>query len=313
MDPLSCTTATKNPGFFQGLCLTSPLVPVLARIQMQIHSLMPTFTDQMGNSIVIENAPQRIISLVPSQTELLYNLGLDAEVIGITKFCVHPDYWYRTKQRVGGTKTVDIEKVKALQPSLVIANKEENVKEQIEALQQIAPVWISDINDLDGALNMIVSIGDLVNKKQEAINIVEKIKAAFAQLTTNVNDLSSSQTLKTIRPLRSAYLIWRNPYMAAGGDTFINDMVMHCGFYNIFSDQLRYPEITIDQLSSINCQLLLLSSEPYPFKQKHIDELQVHLPNTTIVLVDGEMFSWYGSRLVLAATYFKDLQLKLIE
>lgn len=270
---------------------------------------MLSFTDQMGNTITLNQAPRRIISLVPSQTELLYDLGLQEEVIGITKFCIHPGHWFKTKQRIGGTKKVNINKVRALNPDLIIANKEENVKEQIEALQQFAPVWTSDISNLEQAINMITQLGQVVNKATEAKSLAEKIKTAFAQLPP----LYPQRSINNNQLLRSAYLIWRNPYMAAGGDTFIHDMLNYCGFQNIFSQQPRYPEVKVEQLVAANCQLLLLSSEPYPFKEKHIDEMQTQLPNTTIMLVDGEMFSWYGSRLLLAANYFAGLKSQLIQ
>ncbi|MEP6468110.1 MAG: helical backbone metal receptor [Parafilimonas sp.] len=239
---------------------------------------------------------QRIISLVPSQTELLYNLGLDEEVIGITKFCVHPSKWFKTKTRIGGTKTINIEKIISLKPDLVIANKEENVKEQIEALQQFTTVYISDIKNLDDALNMIFEIGELINKKFEAQHLIQKIKQGFSDL----QNLNATQ-------LPAAYFIWRNPYMVAGGYTFIHDMMQRCGFNNIFKNEFRYPEISVEQLQKLNCKIVLLSSEPFPFKQKHINELQPLLPHTKIILVDGEMFSWYGSRLLLAVEYFKKL------
>lgn len=237
-----------------------------------------------------------IISLVPSQTELLYYLGLDEEVIGITKFCVHPARWLKTKTRIGGTKTINIEKIISLKPDLVIANKEENVKEQIEILQKFTEVYISDVANLTDAKNMIVYVGELVNKKTKAQLLVTEIEKKFLQLE-KINQYK----------IPAAYFIWRNPYMAAGSDTFINDMMHVCGFQNIFEDQLRYPEINIEQLKKSDCKLLLLSSEPFPFKQKHIDELQPYLPGIKIMLVDGEMFSWYGSRLLLAADYFKTL------
>ena len=237
---------------------------------------------------------KRIVSLVPSQTELLYDLGLDEEVIGITKFCVHPKKWFRTKTRIGGTKTIDIEKIISLQPDLVIANKEENVKEQIEALQKSMNVYVSDIKNLDDALIMIDDIGNLVDRKMQSQQIIKKINNGFADIKNEVE-------------LPAAYLIWRNPYMATGGDTFINDMMQRCGIHNIFKNESRYPEIDIEQLQQLNCKLLLLSSEPFPFKQKHIDELQPLLPATKIILVDGEMFSWYGSRLIFATGYFKKL------
>jgi ABC-type Fe3+-hydroxamate transport system substrate-binding protein len=257
---------------------------------------MPLYADQLGRTIEIKQTPKRIISLVPSQTELLFDLGLDEEVIGITKFCVHPEHWFKTKTRVGGTKQLHLDKIKELQPDLIIANKEENVREQIEELAKDFPVWISDVNNLNDALEMINSIGEIVNKQTTAKKITDQIKRSFAQLQT------------TNHKLQTSYLIWKDPYMTIGNDTFIYDMLQRCGFQNIFEDQKRYPEISMEQLQTSNCQLLLLSSEPYPFKQKHIDELQPLLPDTKIILVDGEMFSWYGSRLLKAPAYFQQLQ-----
>ncbi|GEO08983.1 ABC transporter substrate-binding protein [Segetibacter aerophilus] len=256
---------------------------------------MNSFRDQLGNTIQLSFPPKRIVSLVPSQTELLFSLGLEEDVVGITKFCIHPEKWFRTKQRVGGTKTVNIDAVKFLQPDLIIANKEENVQEQITALQEIAPVWVSDIATLDDALEMIQSVGTLVNKTGEASKMVNEITERFQQIPA----------LNTT--LRTAYLIWKDPYMAAGGDTFISDIMSYSGFDNVLKGYPRYPEITIEQLAQLDCDLILLSSEPYPFKQKHIQEIQQVLTNTKTVLVDGEMFSWYGSRLCLAPAYLTSL------
>jgi ABC-type Fe3+-hydroxamate transport system substrate-binding protein len=240
------------------------------------------------------NKVQKIISLVPSQTELLYDLGLDEEVIGITKFCMHPEKWFRTKTRIGGTKNIDIEKIFSLKPDLVIANKEENVKGQIEALREFTQVYISDIKNLADALNMISEVGKLTGKEFKSHTLIEKIKTRFSKF---------KPTAKT----PAAYLIWRNPYMATGGDTFISDMMRHCGFKNIFENALRYPEINIEQLKATDCKALLLSSEPFPFKQKHVEELKPLLPGIKIMLVDGEIFSWYGSRLLYAPEYFEQL------
>lgn len=130
----------------------------------------------------LQQLPRRIVSLVPSQTELLYDLGLEEETVGITKFCIHPEAWFRSKARVGGTKNVDIDKVRALQPDLIIANKEENVKEQIEALADIAPVWVSDIQDLDDALDMIRSIGHITGRQEKAELIAKLIGHRFNEL-----------------------------------------------------------------------------------------------------------------------------------
>lgn len=243
--------------------------------------------------------PSRIVTLVPSQTELLYDLGLSEQVVGITKFCVHPQEWFKTKTRIGGTKTLNIAKIKALQPDLILANKEENVREQVEELAKDFPVWVSDVNTLEDAYAMIKAIGALTGKRPEAERLTAGIQKEFNTL--------QSATAK----LRTAYLIWKDPFMTVGGDTLINDMIVKAGFENVFANKQRYPVISIDDLRIADCQLLLLSSEPYPFRQKHIDELQQHLPDTKIVLVDGEMFSWYGSRLLQAPAYFQCLQERL--
>ncbi len=239
--------------------------------------------------------PKRIISLVPSQTELLFDMGLETETIGITKFCIHPATWFKEKTKVGGTKTLKINAIKELQPDLIIANKEENVKEQVEQLAKDHAVWVTDVNNLEDALLMIRDIGNLTARQQEAGSMAEEISRRFDELATNH------------KPIRTAYLIWRKPYMTVGGDTFINDMLGRCGLKNVFAGNSRYPEITISELQGIDCKLVLLSSEPYPFKQKHIDELSAALPGCKISLADGEMFSWYGSRLLQAPGYFRKL------
>lgn len=254
-------------------------------------------TDQIQKTILLTALPKRIVSLVPSQTELLAAIGLNEEIIGITKFCVHPDHWFRHKQRIGGTKNVAIEKVRALQPDLIIANKEENVLEQVLELEKMAPVWTSDIHSIEDALSMMQSIGALTGKNTEAtllINTIEEKRILLQKLTREKKQV-----------LRVAYLIWKDPYMAAGGDTFIDTMLQACGWENCLGNRMRYPEIGLSELEQLRPDLVLLSSEPYPFQQKHITALEQVLPGTRIVLADGEMFSWYGSRMAEAFDYFR--------
>jgi ABC-type Fe3+-hydroxamate transport system substrate-binding protein len=256
-------------------------------------------TDQLGRQVEIPFPPRRIVSLVPSQTELLYDLGLQEEVIGITKFCVHPDSWFREKTRIGGTKQLHLDQIIALQPDLVIANKEENVAAQVAVLMEKMPVWVSDVSNLATALDMITSIGTITGKDEPALRITNDISISFKALRA---------ARQGIQPLRTAYFIWRQPWMAAGGDTFIHHMLQYCRLENVFATIPRYPEVTMADLQAADCQLLLLSSEPYPFTEKYIAELQEQLPGVRIMLVDGEMFSWYGSRLRYAAAYFNTLQ-----
>ncbi|MCB9045626.1 MAG: ABC transporter substrate-binding protein [Chitinophagales bacterium] len=254
-----------------------------------------TVIDQMGREVTFNYYPERIISVVPSQTELLYDLGLEREVVGITKFCVHPDEWFRNKERVGGTKKLDIEKIRSLQPDLIIANKEENTQEQIELLEKEFPVWVSDITNLPGALNMIQALGQVTGMEGKANKLVEEIVQGF-------NDLHKANT-----PKRVAYMIWRSPWMSVGNDTFIHSMIRTIGWQNILAGKTRYPEVTLEELKKYQPELILLSSEPFPFKEQHITEVKEVLPYTEVMLVDGEMFSWYGSRLKNAVAYLQEL------
>jgi ABC-type Fe3+-hydroxamate transport system substrate-binding protein len=280
---------------------------------------MPLFTDQLGRNITLDHLPQRIVSLVPSQTELLHSLGLQAEVAGITKFCVHPQEWFRSKTRIGGTKNIRFDAIHDLQPDLILANKEENEKEQIEELALHYPVWVSNIHTLDDALAMIRSIGTITGKDQEGDDLAREIARRFTTLADRIqpgstqtqNLFASSGNTAPESPgtaPRTAYFIWRNPWMVAGGDTFIEDMLQRAGFKNVFCDKFRYPAIELESLSRSGCELILLSSEPYPFKEQHIKELRTLFPSASIQLVDGELFSWYGSRLLEAPAYFRKLR-----
>ncbi len=251
--------------------------------------------DQIGHQFELKTTPKRIISLVPSQTELLCDLGLDEQVVGITKFCIHPEEWFRTKTRVGGTKTVNFEKIATLQPDLIIANKEENTQAEIEALQKLYPVYTSDIFNLEDSLKMMKAIGELTNTSIKANKLIRQIKIDFSEIKP-INTFNN----------KVLYLIWKNPYMTIGEDTFINDMLMRCGFEHVKVGN-RYPELAEESIVKLNPNFIFLSSEPYPFKEKHLKELRNSCPNASILLVDGEMFSWYGSRLTKAKHYFVDL------
>ncbi len=245
--------------------------------------------------------PQRIVSIVPSQTELLADLGLDNQVLAITKFCVHPEKWFQEKPRIGGTKTLNFEKIAALKPDLIIGNKEENQQEQIETLAKEYPVWMSDIVSLQDALAMIREIGLLTDRQVPANSMAADIEWSFENLAVSFTE----------RTLSAAYLIWRKPYMAVGSGTFVHEMLDCAGFRNVFGHKPRYPETSLAELAKTQPQVVLLSSEPYPFAQKHLAELQAVCPNSKIILVDGEMFSWYGSRLKIAPDYFRQVRKSL--
>ena len=248
----------------------------------------------MKREVILPAFPLRIISLVPSQTELLHYLGLENEVVGITKFCIHPYKWFRSKERVGGTKSLDIEKIRGLKPDLIIGNKEENEQSDIESLMEIAPVWMSDIFNLEDALFMIKSVGDIANRSIESIELVKLIQSRFESLNSIKED-------KTV-----LYFIWQEPMMLAGKNTFIDAMLQKCGLTNLAGNE-RYPEASGKEKPDV----VFLSSEPFPFAEKHITDFEEIYPNAKIVLVDGEFFSWYGSRLKDAPAYFNQLLAQL--
>ena len=255
------------------------------------------FIDQMKRTIRLEKFPERIVSLVPSQTELLFDLELDQNVVGITKFCVHPHHWFDSKQRIGGTNQVNIEKISQLQPDLIIANKEENTLHDIEQLEKICPVYISDIYTVHDALVMIDQVGKICNRTEQAGKLLDKIKMNFDQI----------QKMN----LRVLYFIWTKPWMLAGNHTFISDVLSHCGFQNVVNgiDQ-RYPEVSIEKIKELKPDVLLLSSEPFPFKDFHAAALQTETGIRT-ELVDGEIFSWYGSRMLKIPDYLIQLKQRL--
>ena len=241
--------------------------------------------------------PSRIISLVPSQTELLFDLRLDDKIVGVTKFCVHPADGVAQKQSVGGTKQFRFDVIEQLQPDLILGNKEENYQAGINQLAASFPVWLSDIYTLEDAVAMIRQVGALVDRTAVANQLADQIATKFDQL----------RPLK--RPFRVGYFIWQKPFMAVGRHTFIHDMLTRCGFENTFAalGDGRYPELTPEQIQAAALDAIFLSSEPFPFAEKHKQAVEAMFPGTAVHLVDGELFSWYGSRLIKAPAYFQQL------
>jgi ABC-type Fe3+-hydroxamate transport system substrate-binding protein len=249
----------------------------------------------------------KIISLVPSITLLLFDLGLDTQIVGRTKFCIHPKEKINSIPTIGGTKNSDIQKIKQLQPDVIFAAKEENEKEQIDELKKDFNVIIFDIKNLDDNYKMIAKIGKLTSTEIKAQEIIIQTKLHFDELKKSIIKLPNSQ-------INTLYLIWRKPYMTIGKDTFIHAMMEQLDLKNMFDHQTRYPIIQNLQTSYFSkCQLVLLSSEPYPFSQQHIKEIQEQLPTAKILLVDGEYFSWYGSKIADAPLYLSELLNRIIK
>lgn len=250
--------------------------------------------DQLGYTVQVPKPPLRIVSLVPSQTALLYSLGLAEEVVGITRFCIRPRTWHKTKPTVGGTKTAEVPKILGLTPNLILGNREENTKKQIEELRRHVSVWVSDVITLNDALNMIEAVGILTRREKQAGKMISGIRTSF-------------EACPLIRKNRRVlYLIWRKPWMAAGTGTFINSILSLIGFNNAL-DLPRYPQLSVENIVALDPDTVLLPSEPFPFRQRHVDEIRTILPDADIMLVKGEWFSWYGSHLLKSVDYFKTL------
>lgn len=235
----------------------------------------------------------KVVSLVPSITEALFDLGLtEHEVVGRTKFCIHPEDKVKNVAIIGGTKNISIDKIKALQPDLILANKEENIKEQVEALMDDCKVIVTNVENIEDNYDLLKHLGSLFNKEDKA-----------RLFNLKINEVLNQSKIST--RIKAAYLIWKNPYMTIGSDTFIHKILGEIGFENVFKDRTRYPEIQTEDLAEAD--LIMLSSEPFPFKEKHIDELKELYPDKKIMIVDGEAFSWYGTHIARCGEYFKEL------
>lgn len=257
------------------------------------------FTDQMNRRVLIPQEPQRIVSLVPSITELLFSLGLGDRVVGVTRFCIFPEEARKNSRNIGGTKKLHIDRIAELQPDLIIGSKEENTRDEIEALANHHPVWMSDVQTVLQGIDMIRQVGGITGTTAEADLMADKIASGF-------KELKSAQQQPT---LGVAYLIWFDPIMVSGGENFINDVIETVGWQNIFGKQThsRYPEVSIPDVKAAKPEVIFLSSEPYPFKQKHVDLFKEALPGARVLLVDGDMFSWYGSRMLQMPAYLSKL------
>jgi ABC-type Fe3+-hydroxamate transport system substrate-binding protein len=256
--------------------------------------------DDRGAAIELHEPPQRVVSLVPSTTETLFDLGLPP--VGVTRYCVHPAAGLADLPRVGGTKDVVVERVRALRPDLIVGNCEENTREIFAALEPIAPVYAAFPRTVDDALADLLRLGALLGRHEQAQAWAERIGAERAALRA----LPPS-------PERVAYLIWRKPYMAVSGDTFIGAMLREAGLHNVFEQHPeRFPVIEPHQIAAAAPNRVLLSSEPFPFRATHAAELAeaTGLPGAAFAAADGELCSWHGTRLVLGLAALRSARLE---
>ncbi|WP_330949604.1 ABC transporter substrate-binding protein [Virgibacillus sp. MG-45] len=253
---------------------------------------MEKTTDHLGRSLAYRYPPKRIISLCPAITDTMYYLQLDDEIIGRTRFCIHPKSKVKKIPPVGGTKDLKIERIHALQPDLIIAEKEENTKEMVEQLEKDYPVHVFEVNNYESALRMITDLGALTNRDNEAAKLLQRIQIQFDSIPQIMNK-------------RVAYVIWKKPYMVVGKNTYIHSLLEKMGFINPFTSyEGRYPVITEKDFEQAALDYIFLSTEPFPFQDKHKSEFASMLPNTKPMIVAGEMF-WYGAKMLEAAPYFQ--------
>lgn len=251
-----------------------------------------TVIDKLGRSVTYSFPLKRIVSLCPGITDTLFGLDLEDEIVGRTRYCIHPEGKVENVQAVAGTKDINLDAIKAVKPDLIIVEKEENTKEIVEELEQYFPVYVAEVQTIDEAFQMIEDMGALTDRIQPASQLVNAISEQFKQFPN-------------IEGKRAAYVIWRKPYMVVGKDTYIQSMLERMGFINPFiHSEGRYPAVSVEEFQQAELDCLLLASEPFPYKEKHIPEFQKFLPNTEIILVDGEMF-WYGPRMLEAASYLQ--------
>jgi ABC-type hemin transport system substrate-binding protein len=240
----------------------------------------------------------RIVSLVPSWTEYIVDLGLENALVGRTKFCVRPQTIQRI-QVVGGTKHFHVDRVEALKPDFVIACKEENTREQVEHCATFSQVLLTDVRSVEGAFMAMMHLAEQLDESESGERWCERIRLAWG------NPVS--------KRARAAYIIWKNPLMVAGRDTFIHDVMRWWGIVNACADVGggRYPTLEKVEFDSLKLDHVLLSSEPFPFNATHEAEFTTN--GRLAKCVDGEAFSWYGSRMYHAASYLKTLSHLLLE
>lgn len=255
----------------------------------------PPVIDGLGREVRLAAPPSRIVSLVPSLTEALFALGLRAQIVGRTEYCVQPAALVADTPTFGGTKTPQVQAIINLQPDLVIASAEENVREHVQALLDAGlTVYISLPRTVRRALAELKDLARMLGREREAAPWLADAHDTLAAL---------ERRAAMSRPVRYFCPIWRRPYMAARTDTYMSDVLRICGGENIFSDgPAHYYPVELADAAARNPEVILLPDEPYPFSTKHVAELRAYhtmpaVRDERISLCDGQMLTWYGPRI----------------
>lgn len=258
-----------------------------------------TVVDARGRTLSLALRPQRIVSLVPSITETLFDLGAGDRIVGVTRWCVHPAD-ARTRARVvGGTHDVDLDVLARLEPDLVIANQEENPKPLVERLATVAPTYVTFPRTVRDGIVLLRRLGELTDQRDAGARAAARVEAAHRR----------ARRADPQRAPRVLYLIWRRPWMSVNRDTFVHDMLTTCGAVNVLAHaEARYPTLSDADAAALRPDAILLSSEPYAFRERHREEWlrRGDLPAARlgqVHLVDGELCCWYGTRLLRGLPY----------
>jgi len=263
--------------------------------------------DDEGVTHHFRQAPQRIVSLVPSLTESVASLGGADRLVAVTEWCVHPQDVVKTIPKVRGTKNPYVKKILELKPDLVLANREENRERHVVELRRHVPVFVTYPRSVFDALKTVKDLGVLLEAPERAAEIAE----ACETLIDGIHESADPY-------FHTACLIWRDPWMAVGPDTYIHDLLGHFGFVNVYRDEDgRYPETSLQELSERGAEIVLLPSEPYEFQDNHREEVQAavwqRVPGCRVVLVDGSYLTWWGTRTLAALRYLTSLRRRLTE
>ncbi len=252
-------------------------------------------TDDLERVVELERPAERIVSLVPSITETLFALGAGERVVGVTIYCVHPAEQVRTRTRVGGTKNIALKTIVELAPDLVIANVEENRRQQIAALEEAGlRVFVTFPRTIEGCLKMIADVAALAGADEPGKALIGAVEQARAEVASPAR----------AAPARVLCPIWKNPYMTVNRDTFVDSVLRAAGGENVFADKAeRYPRFTLDEVLERKPEVILLPTEPYHFGPADMSDfaaLGARVPavrDGRMYIVEGELLSWYGPRL----------------
>jgi ABC-type Fe3+-hydroxamate transport system substrate-binding protein len=259
---------------------------------------MRALVDASGVALELSHPPRRIVSLIPSTTELLCHLGLADALVGVTVYCVEPREVVRTKQKIGGEKNPDVAAIVALAPELVITNVEENRREDVEALRAAGvPVWVVYPRSVDETATFIRELGAITETGPRADALADEIVTLAAR----------ARAASAHRPPATVfYPIWRGPYMTINRDTYIHDVLRTVGAVNVFGERSeRYPTVTLDEMAARRPDVIVLPDEPFRFRRVHVKDFERYtdvpaVQRGRIHLMDGKLFSWHGPRLAEA-------------